>query len=154
MMSQKYKYLSLFPEEELNENISSENKEYDLTNIFERLAKSDFRIRFHLSKKDREYVMEKGLPTIRKHAEDFVAKKTCSGCHTERRQVDSYAWTSCFLGSTDAKPRAISSSLEYCRGAKEEDEVNMPLAVVAEAASSSCLCLRCTARTSPSRLEV
>ena len=28
-----------------------------------------------LSKKDREYVMEKGLSTIRKHAEDFVAKR-------------------------------------------------------------------------------
>ena len=25
---------------------------------------------------------------------------------------------------TDAKPRAISSLLEYCRGAKEEDEVS------------------------------
>ena len=34
-----------------------------------------FRSRFHLSKQDREYVMEKGLPTIRKHAEDFVAKR-------------------------------------------------------------------------------
>ena len=61
--------------QERNENISSENKEYDLTNLFERLAKSDFRSRFHLSKKDREYVMEKGLPTIRKHADDFVAKR-------------------------------------------------------------------------------
>ena len=75
MMSQKYIYPSLFPEEELNENISSEKKEYDLTSLFERLAKSDFRSRFHLSKKDREYIMEKGLPTIRKHAEDFVAKR-------------------------------------------------------------------------------
>ena len=54
MVSQKYIYPSLFPEEELNENISSERKEYDLTNLFERLAKSDFRSRFHLSMKDRE----------------------------------------------------------------------------------------------------
>ena len=75
MVSQKYIYPSLFPEEELNENISSEKKEYDLTSLFERLAKSDFRSRFHPSKKDREYIMEKGLPTIRKHAEDFVAKR-------------------------------------------------------------------------------
>ena len=75
MVSQKYIYPSLFPEEELNENISSERKEYDLTNLFERLAKSDFRSRFHLSMKDWEYIMEKGLPTIRKHAEDFVAKR-------------------------------------------------------------------------------
>ena len=75
MVSQKYIYPSLFPEEELNENISSERKVYDLTNLFERLAMSDFRSRFHLSMKDREYIMEKGLPTIRKHAEDFVAKR-------------------------------------------------------------------------------
>ena len=63
----------MFPEEELNENISSERKEYDLTNLFERLAKSDFRSRFHLSMKDWEYIMEKGLPTIRKHAEDLLS---------------------------------------------------------------------------------
>ena len=66
---------SLYPEEELVEEDSSVRKEYDLTNLFERLAKSDFRSRFHLSMKDREYVMEKGLPTIRKPAEDFVAKR-------------------------------------------------------------------------------
>ena len=29
-----------------------------------------------------------------------------------------------YLPSTDAKPRVISSSLEYCRGAKEEGEAN------------------------------
>ena len=57
MMSQKNIQPSLFPEEELQEDISSERKEYDLTNIFERLAKSDFHIRFHLSKKDSEYVI-------------------------------------------------------------------------------------------------
>ena len=74
-MSQKYIEPPLFPEEELNEKITSARKEYDLTNLFERLSKSDFRNRFYLSKKDREYVMEKGLTTIRKHAEDFVAKR-------------------------------------------------------------------------------
>lgn len=74
MMSQKYIYPSLFQEEEPQESVPGDKKEYDLTNLFERLAKSDFRSRFHLSKQDREYVMEKGLPTIRKHAEDFVAK--------------------------------------------------------------------------------
>ena len=75
MMSQKYVQPSLFPEEDLQEDTSSGRKEYDLTNLFERLATSDFRSRFHLSKKDREYVMEKGLPTIRKQPEDFVAKR-------------------------------------------------------------------------------
>ena len=76
-MSIKPRYIqpSLYPEEEFVEEDSSVRKEYDLTNLFERLAKSDFRSRFHLSMKDREYIMEKRLPTIRKHAEDFVAKR-------------------------------------------------------------------------------
>ena len=137
MMSQKYIQPSLFPKEELQEDISSEKKEYDLTNLFERLAKSDFRSRFHLSKKDREYVMEKGLPTIRKHAEDFVAKRLAPAVIPNDGKQTPMRGHPVFLGSTEAKPRAISCSLEYCRGAKEEDEVNMPLAAVAEDASSS-----------------
>ena len=56
MMSQKYIYPSLFQEEEPQESVPGDKKEYDLTNLFERLAKSDFRSRFHLSKQDREYV--------------------------------------------------------------------------------------------------
>lgn len=43
--------------------------------IFERLAKSEFRSRFKLSKKDLAYIEEKGLDTIRSHAEDFIAKR-------------------------------------------------------------------------------
>ena len=39
------------------------------------LQRSDFRSRFHLSRQDREYVRQKGLPVIRQHAEDFVAKR-------------------------------------------------------------------------------
>ena len=42
---------------------------------FARLAKSKFRSRFKLTAKDREYIFEKGMDTIRRHAEDFVAKK-------------------------------------------------------------------------------
>ena len=49
MMSQKYIYPSLFQEEEPQESVPGDKKEYDLTNLFERLAKSDFRSRFHLS---------------------------------------------------------------------------------------------------------
>ena len=82
----KYVELNLFPEEKEDHqknSISSEDmesdtspdKEYDLTDLFERLSKSTFRSRFHLSKKDKEYIAEKGLATIRKHAEDFVAKR-------------------------------------------------------------------------------
>ena len=82
----RYVELNLFPEEKenlLKDSVSSENKEnhtspdkeYDLTGLFERLSKSAFRSRFHLSKRDKEYIAEKGLETIRKHAEDFVAKR-------------------------------------------------------------------------------
>ena len=42
---------------------------------FARLAKNKFRSRFKLTAKDREYIVEKGMATIRRHAEDFVAKK-------------------------------------------------------------------------------
>lgn len=38
----------------------------------ERLEKSDFRAKFHLNIKDKQYVREKGLDVIRSHAEDFI----------------------------------------------------------------------------------
>ncbi len=47
----------------------------DRNTLFARLAGSDFRSRFHLSEGDRKYVREKGVETIRSHAEDFVAKR-------------------------------------------------------------------------------
>jgi hypothetical protein len=47
----------------------------DRKRLFERLAASAFRNRFHLSEKDRKYIFDKGMDVIRKHAEDFVAKR-------------------------------------------------------------------------------
>lgn len=44
-------------------------------NIFDRLQKSPFRSRFHLSQKDKDYVMRKGMDVIKKHAEDFVRQR-------------------------------------------------------------------------------
>lgn len=41
----------------------------------DRLQKSDFRARFHLTQKDRDYIESKGLPVIRQHAEDFIHKR-------------------------------------------------------------------------------
>lgn len=38
----------------------------------EKLSKSSFRRRFHLSPEDREYVDKVGMEAIRKHAEDFI----------------------------------------------------------------------------------
>lgn len=37
-----------------------------------KLKKSDFRARFHLTEKDKVYIAEKGMDTVRKHAEEFV----------------------------------------------------------------------------------
>ena len=82
----KYIELSLFSEEEddvqrvsapndSKEQVPSVSRDYDLTNLFERLAKSSFRSRFRLSAKDKEYIASKGLTTIRQHAEDFVARR-------------------------------------------------------------------------------
>lgn len=51
------------------------DKGYDFSDIFERLSKSDFRSKFHLTEKDKDYIVEKGWATIRRHAEDFVAKR-------------------------------------------------------------------------------
>ena len=37
-----------------------------------RLEQSDFRAKFHLSQKDKDYITEKGIETIRIHAAEFV----------------------------------------------------------------------------------
>lgn len=44
----------------------------DLSPLFARLSRSAFRSRFRLRAKEREYIVQKGLETIRRHAEDFV----------------------------------------------------------------------------------
>ena len=44
----------------------------DAEESFIRLKRSAFRSRFRLKTKDIEYIREKGLDTIRSHAEDFI----------------------------------------------------------------------------------
>ena len=41
----------------------------------EKLKSSPFRAKFHLSEKDRAYVREKGMDTIRQHAFDFIGAR-------------------------------------------------------------------------------
>lgn len=41
----------------------------------EKLKRSSFRARFHLSPKDIRYIDEKGMETIRRHCADFVASR-------------------------------------------------------------------------------
>lgn len=43
--------------------------------IFEKLAKSDFRSRFKLKEKDKKYLEEKGFEVIKSHAMDFIKKR-------------------------------------------------------------------------------
>lgn len=73
---------SLFPDwnEKIEEKAEPAAKNlqetnYDHTVLFERLAQSAFRSKFKLSAKDKAYILEKGMTTIRSHAADFVAKR-------------------------------------------------------------------------------
>ena len=43
--------------------------------LYDRLSRSAFRSRFRLSEKDMAYIAEKGMETIRRHAEDLIAKR-------------------------------------------------------------------------------
>lgn len=49
-----------------------EYQEYEINLLFARLEKSKFRNRFHLSEKDKQYVLDKGFDVVEKHAYDFV----------------------------------------------------------------------------------
>ncbi len=43
--------------------------------ILEKLSKSTFRSKFKLKQKDIDYINQKGLDTIKSHAQDFIAKR-------------------------------------------------------------------------------
>lgn len=47
----------------------------DIQDLFRALKGSAFRRRFSLGPADREYLMTRGLPTIVRHADDFIAKR-------------------------------------------------------------------------------
>lgn len=46
-----------------------------LDELFDALARSDFRRRFHLAARERDYLRERGLPTVVEHGRDFIAKR-------------------------------------------------------------------------------
>ena len=46
-----------------------------MENLFKRLASSPFRQKFKLSLQEKNYIQEKGIETIKKHAQDFVLKR-------------------------------------------------------------------------------
>lgn len=41
----------------------------------EALEKSKFRSRFHLTEKEKVYIKEKGMDTIKRHADDFIQQR-------------------------------------------------------------------------------
>jgi len=47
----------------------------DRDELFEALAKSNFRQRFKLKGKELDYLQAKGLPVVLQHARDFVARR-------------------------------------------------------------------------------
>lgn len=51
------------------------HEEWLKIDLFERIKRSKFRMRFVLRDADRKYIQEKGLDTVRCHAEDFVKKR-------------------------------------------------------------------------------
>lgn len=74
-----HQQLSLFPDDnpEASEALRQETgiAEYDHTELFARLSQSRFRCSFHLSQKDKDYISAKGLPAIRDHASEFIARR-------------------------------------------------------------------------------
>ena len=50
-------------------------KEDRLAQLFYRLSRSKFRSRFRLGEKEKQYVRDKGMDTIRRHAQDFVRQR-------------------------------------------------------------------------------
>ena len=55
--------------------MESEQTMPTVSDALARLSSSKFRSSFHLSRKDRAYLEEKGLDVIRSHARDFVRQK-------------------------------------------------------------------------------
>lgn len=43
--------------------------------IFDKLANSKFRSKFKLKEKEKLYIEEKGIETIKSHAKDFISKE-------------------------------------------------------------------------------
>lgn len=61
--------------------------------LFSRLEQSKFRSSFHLKEKDKAYIREKGMDTIRRHAEDFIAKREAPAVIPNARKADADAGT-------------------------------------------------------------
>jgi hypothetical protein len=47
----------------------------NIDTIFEILSKSNFRSKFYLKDKEKEYINQKGIEKIREHGKDFILKR-------------------------------------------------------------------------------
>ena len=68
-------------QESVNLNIEKSNlkvifvQNIRIEKILNSLSKSNFRTKFHLKQKDKDYIKEKGIEKIREHAYDFINKR-------------------------------------------------------------------------------
>lgn len=74
-----------------------------------RLQKSAFRTKFHLSEKDRQYIMGKGMETIQHHAADFIRMRLAPAIIPNDGNRHRCAGIQCLLPSMPA-PAAVAAA--------------------------------------------
>lgn len=86
-----YKQLDLFANDDEEEKIKKEVEGIDLSPLFERLAKSQFRSSFYLNAKDKAYIQDKGWKKNRAgHARNH-SPAAGSSLYRQRWQADTHA---------------------------------------------------------------
>lgn len=70
-----YKQLDLFATDDEEEKIKKEVEGIDLSPLFERLAKSQFRSSFYLNAKDKAYIQDKGWEKIEQDTRETIARR-------------------------------------------------------------------------------
>lgn len=70
-----YKQLDLFATDDEEEKIKKEVEGIDLSPLFERLAKSQFRSSFYLNAKDKAYIQDKGWEKIEQGTRETIARR-------------------------------------------------------------------------------
>ena len=70
-----YKQLDLFATDDEEEKIKKEVEGIDLSPLFERLAKSQFRSSFYLTAKDKTYIQDKGWEKIEQGTRETIARR-------------------------------------------------------------------------------
>ena len=74
-MTYNYKQLDLFATDDEEEKIKKEVEGIDLSPLFERLAKSQFRSSFYLNAKDKAYIQDKGWEKIEQGTRETIARR-------------------------------------------------------------------------------